>query len=251
VNEAALADAAWLRHELGAGYALAYGSHAQHTAGPDSDLDLVFIGDQPLPEAELHALITAVTALHHRHGLVLDEEVAFASKLRCTTAQVDQATALGGFAAAEPTQLTVTAVVAEPWWLNSPEFRLRLILNALTTPHVFLGGDLTAYRRHTQDAETGVALLALALLDQGRFRIADAVAVLLEGPEGARGQDWLGYQPGPHLLSLLHRGMAALAERGIVGVLDGGHLAQDRALRRAAVARLHGRLDAAGARPCG
>ncbi|MFJ5724678.1 hypothetical protein [Streptomyces sp. NPDC093149] len=36
-------------------------------------------------------------ALHHRHGLDLDEEVPYAVKLYATGDQVDQAAALAGF----------------------------------------------------------------------------------------------------------------------------------------------------------
>ena len=252
MNGEAIADAARLRHQMGAGagvgYALAYGSHAHDTAGTASDLDLLFVGDQTLTAPALHALVTAVKSLHHRHGLAADEEVCYKSKLYATGPDVSAATALGGFDASEQGQLTATPVVVEPWWLNSRPFRLRLILNALTTPHVFLGGDLPAYRRHTQDAETAVALLALALVGRSRFGLADAVAVLLDGPDGATGEDWLGYRPGPHLASLLHRGMAALAEHGIVRFPDGTHLEQDPELRRRAVVQLRRRANAAGAK---
>jgi hypothetical protein len=85
-------------------------------------------------------------------------------KLHATMEQVDHATALGGFEVDTDGRVHVPAVVVEPAFLNSEPFKLRLIFNALTSPRVFLGGDVARYRRDHARADRSLALLALALL---------------------------------------------------------------------------------------
>lgn len=132
------------------GYALAYGSHAT-APGPTSDLDLLFTGTRPLHAQELGSLIDAVKRLHVDHGLVLDEEVAFENKVFATHDDIERAARLDGFANVPDSSDAAgyATPVDDPDALNSPGFRLRLILNVLSTPHVFLAGDIAAYRRHT------------------------------------------------------------------------------------------------------
>ena len=49
------------------------------------------------------------------------------------------------------------------------DFAARLALNALTSPHVFLAGNVAAYRAHVQAAEQTLARLASALTVPARF----------------------------------------------------------------------------------
>ncbi|MEU8134962.1 nucleotidyltransferase domain-containing protein [Streptodolium elevatio] len=201
------------------GYALAYGSHAHGGGRAASDLDLLFVHDQP-PATACAQLVDAVIELHRREGLDLDTEVRHDVKLCGTFDDIDHATALVGFGAPH---LAVTPVSDDPEVLNAQPFRLRLFLSALSGPHLFLAGDLTAYRRHTAAADRATAQLALALLGTTPdFTAADAAACLLVGPDGSRGKDWLGWEPGPALYATLHRGLAALARSGALNAPDAG-----------------------------
>jgi len=237
--ESAFADAGRLRALFVGenGYALAYGSHAATTTGT-SDLDLLFVGPAPHGH-QLSQLVEAVVSLHAEHGLRLDTEVTYEVKLHATTAEIDAALALGGFSIDAAGDLLVPPVVVAPWFLNSAPFKLRLILNALTTPHVFLGGHLDLYRRHCATAERAMTLLALSLLDSlAAFTVADAVAALATATDGATGEDFLGYTPNPGLYSTVHRGLARLITEQIVSTTDGVRFHQHRARRRALLARL-------------
>src|SRR5262249_7203141 len=148
----------------------------------------------------------AVKALHHEHGLRLDTEVSYEIKLHATEPEIDAALRLRGFTLSPAGELRIPPVVVEPWFLNSTPFKRRLILNALTTPHVFLGGAVRRYRRHCMAAERAVALVALALLDPAtEFTVAEAARALVTGADGACGEDFLGYGPGPQLHAVLHR----------------------------------------------
>ncbi|MCG6494556.1 hypothetical protein [Kitasatospora sp. A2-31] len=219
------------------GYGLAYGSHADGSAHASSDLDLLFVGFEVLPSERLRALTRDVIGLHRRHGLGLDQEVSYTSKLHATAYEVEEAIALGGFAVTPKGEVTVDPVVAEPWFLDSRLFKLRLVLNALTVPHVFLGGDTAAYERHRNRAERSVALLALALVDRDEeFTVHDLLRALTGDAGGVCGEDHLGYDEvlgrSPALFSSLQRGMSRLLADGVVSTRNGIHLRQDGDQRR-------------------
>ncbi|MFE9847718.1 hypothetical protein ACFYPN_02730 [Streptomyces sp. NPDC005576] len=195
-----LLEAAGLLPDHG-GYALAYGSHATGTGRPTSDLDLLYTGHSPLDDIVQAALTDNVVALHHRHGLNLDEEVPYAIKLYATHDQVDHAADLGGF---RSTWGTPPPTVRETWFLSTDEFRLRLIFNVLTTPHVFLAGDYASYRRHVRSARRSTATLAAAFTTPGGpLTPRKAWEALWAAPDGRTGKDFLGYLVVPHLLSVL------------------------------------------------
>src|SRR5438477_10636811 len=107
---AALADASRLRHRLTeTHFAVAYGSHARSTAA-NSDLDLLFVGDSPLSDEQLAWLTAEVRFLHHRHGLRLDEEVAYEAKLYATRDELSDAMNFGGYDVDAARGLTVPPV---------------------------------------------------------------------------------------------------------------------------------------------
>ncbi|MEU2115119.1 nucleotidyltransferase domain-containing protein [Streptomyces sp. NPDC016459] len=217
-----LFTAAAALHPAADGYALAYGSHATRPR-PTSDLDLLYTGSEPLPEARLARLIDGVKQLHGDHGLSLDEEVSFTSKLYATTREIEHAAHLGGFDG-----ITAYATpVGDSATLNSPAFKLRLVLNALTSPHVFLTGDIQTYRRHVAAAERGCALLALRITGAGRLTLVTALRALLSSAEGLTEKHFLGYRHEPHLHAVLRRGFAHLAHDGQV------HIHHDMITRRA------------------
>ncbi len=233
----ALAAAAALRARYvgTGGYGLAYGSHADGSAHAMSDLDLLFVGEEPLPAGRQQMLIRDVIQLHKQHGLGLDQEVSYSSKLHATAAEVGEAVALGGFGLTADGEVAVDPVVVEPWFLDSRVFKLRLILNALTVPHVFLGGDGQLYECHREQAERSVTLLALSLVDTREVTTPELLRALTVDPEGACGEDFLGYNDGPSrspaLFSLLQRGLSSLMSAGVVDSPDGIQLKQDRAER--------------------
>ncbi|MFI7002093.1 hypothetical protein [Nocardia sp. NPDC050175] len=219
--KSALDDAQQIRRDYVGrdGYGLVYGSHADGSGTSRSDLDLVLVGSDPLSLDTMTLLVAAVCSLHHRHGLALDTEVDYETKLFATFAEVTEATTLMCFDTT-PTGLDVVPVVVEPWFLNSHRFKLRLLLNALTSPHIFLGGDIDRYRIHRDQAERALALLALSMCTHTVMTVADLTEVVIHGP-GVAGKDFLGYRDGPQLRSTLIRGLAILARARIVVELDG------------------------------
>ncbi|AXK87681.1 nucleotidyltransferase domain-containing protein [Nocardia farcinica] len=212
------------------GYGLAYGSHASGLAGPNSDLDLVLIG-RHRPESErMSTLISRVVSLHHAFGLDLDTEVDYRTKLFATHEDVNAAVELRCFDQVDG-RFAPSPVIVEPWWLNSTEFGRRLLLNALTSEHIFLGGDVQRYRFDRQRAEHGIARLAVSMIVNPSLTIADAVEALSRSSVGACGKDFLGYTSSSYLHSAVAAGVSALVRAGDLEVLPG--------LRVRATARSH------------
>jgi arginyl-tRNA synthetase len=208
-------------------YAIAYGSHAAGCARPDSDLDLLFVTQETATPDELSRVTNAVTALHDDYGLMLDTEVAFEVKLTASRTDVAMALSLAGFAATGG--LSVPPVDPAPAWLNGPRFRFRLILGALTGPHVFLAGDLHAYRADQARADNAIALVAIELLrDHLHLDLADLTTALLAHPDGPTAKDHLGYRDGPHLVSMALRAITRLRTQGCLNK-DGDRWSVDRA----------------------
>lgn len=223
MNPALFAAAARLCHGFltPGGYALAYGSHAAGRARTHSDLDLVLIADtRPDPE-QLTALIAAVRCLHAEFGLELDTEVDYATKLVADRTDVDYAVSLGCFDRIGD-RIVPRPVRTDPAWLNARPFAVRLLLNALTSEHVFLGGDTASYRRDRERAEKALARLVVGMQAPGAVTTLPlAVEALTRAPDGAAGKDFLGYAPTAHLCSTLATGMTALADDGAIRVEDG------------------------------
>ena len=233
-------------HYVGtAGYALAYGSHATSRAHADSDLDLLVVGAHPLTADTLDRLIDQVITLHHRRGLRVDAEVDHRVKLFASLQAVDGALALGGFTIDPSGNLWVPSLVAEPWFLNSHPFKLRLIFNAVTTEHVFLTGNPTTYRHHRVRADLALGLLTACLLaDRDAFTIEDTLRVLTRGPGGEVGKDHLGYLPGARLYSAIRRALAEAALADVITDVDGVQFNQHHDRRRGLLAALAaGRRD--------
>ncbi|MDG4765118.1 nucleotidyltransferase domain-containing protein [Solwaraspora sp. WMMD406] len=227
-----------------AGYGLAYGSHAAGNAKPDSDLDLLYVAATELGHTQAVRLIEQVVALHRKHQLRLDHEVAYEVKLYATLAQVDAAIALRGLMIQPDGRLRVPQLVAQPLFLNSVPFKLRLIFNALTSAHAFLGGNLNLYQHHRAQACRSLALLALALLDPvSSFTATQVVAVLTHG-YGTAGKDYLGYTGDATLYSALQQGLIHLAAEQAVTVVDGTHYRAHPQVCRQLVATLTGSTPA-------
>ncbi|MDQ1294062.1 MAG: hypothetical protein QG608_1945 [Actinomycetota bacterium] len=204
-------------------YCLAYGSHATGTNGTCSDLDVLQVTpSRPSPE-QARRFQDAVIRLHHDHGLHLDTEVCFEVKLIATHDDVLAALDHVPFPSpSDPEHPLAPAVPADPAFLNSAVFQQRLILNVLTSPNVFLGGDLGVYTRHTCAADASLALLAMRIMADRRqraglagFTLDEALDAVLHGPGGATGEDYLGYHPSAWLLGTLNRGLHRLIAAGI------------------------------------
>lgn len=63
---------------------------------------------------------------------------------------------------------------------------------------------------------------------------------LVNGPNGATGEDFLGYSHGPALYSTIQRGLAQLIAEQAVRAVDGARFEQQRDVRRSLIAAFNG-----------
>ncbi|WP_100445848.1 nucleotidyltransferase domain-containing protein [Glycomyces xiaoerkulensis] len=204
------------------GYAIVYGSQATGIGSPTSDLDLLYVVGTDLPEQTKQYLAQAVTDLHRRHRLRLDNEVAHEVKLTATATELSAAVSLVPFSGPDQAKLRVPVVIPTDAYLNSREFKFRLILGALTGPHLFLSGHLHRYRRDQHAAVRAIAVLASVMLAHKQTITCDDIrSALLVHSSGAAGKDHLGYQPGAHLEHLARSIVAELLGLGVLSQVGG------------------------------
>lgn len=178
-------------------FAIVYGSFVCGRAKKDSDLDFCVVAEY-FTEAELKALKRFVLKFHRQNNLKIDNEVPFENKLISSYSEAEDAVFLTGFVLKEK-RITIPPIRKNRKFLKSREIRLRLLVNALTTPHIILGNDLETYERLKDLSEKNMFLLATFL---GKSPLRNTVRVLhrlLFGPNKEEGEMYLGYKNYPQI----------------------------------------------------
>jgi len=170
-----------------------YGSYPSGTATNDSDLDLFFATPEATPE-DIQAVTRFVAGYHDENHLMHDEDVPYKNKLVVSYEDIMQAIKLRGLTE-EGGKITVPPIVKEETFLASLEVRYRLLFNALTSPHSFVGEDFSSYEHFRGIAEDQLRKVALDLLDpDSKVTIESLVESLLRGQKGEEGEMFLGYK---------------------------------------------------------
>ncbi|MFB8077425.1 hypothetical protein [Streptomyces sp. NPDC056013] len=193
-----LFTAAAALHPAADGYALAYGSHATRPR-PTSDLDLLYTGTAHLPAQRLARLIDGVKQLHGDHGLILDEEVSFTSKLYATPPPARSSKRPTSEASTAP---RLRHARRQPRGPELAPVQAAAPPQRVDDPHVLLAGDVHTYRRHAAAAERGAALLALRISGALKITFAAAASALMSSEEGLTESRFLGYRRETHLHAL-------------------------------------------------
>lgn len=170
-----------------------YGSYATGVQHEGSDIDVFFAAEYVMPE-DVANLTRFIVQYHLDHGLEQDEEVPYDNKLVVSYDDVESAVKLYGLEM-RGGKLHIPPVVKDPEFLGSLAVRYRLIFNALTSPHNFVGKDRKSYEEFRRTAEANLMRLAHELLRPGSE--ADSVNLteaLLKGPGMEEGEMFLGYK---------------------------------------------------------
>ncbi|WP_328331262.1 hypothetical protein OHA70_10955 [Kribbella sp. NBC_00382] len=204
------------------GFGLVYGSSVTRDARTaPSDLDFVLVTAEPLTDQLRATLATGIRQAHSGHGLPIDQEVPYENKLTATYEDVAAACSLTCFPQLGSQQ--ARPVTESDPYLYSEDFRLRLLLNALTTPHALIWGSIEALSTATAAAEQAVARLGLMLtMPTADFTAEPLVEALLRSPAGAEGKDYLGFSSPVHLFGVVSRGLAAMSDAGLVAPAGAG-----------------------------
>ena len=168
------------------------GSYSSDSFTKDSDLDLLFAVEK-YNTAEFRKIRDFVVDLHTKNGLKLDEEVPYETKLVVSYKDIKDAINLKAFSKKD-SGYAINPITYDKDFLASRELRLRIILNALTTPNVYIYGDKAKYADFTQKAERAIMRLAHGLTREKNPNKDEILRVLLNGKNGEEGQAHLGYK---------------------------------------------------------
>lgn len=160
-----------------------------------SDIDLL-ISAEDTTQYDISELTDRVINVHKKHSREIDTEVPFENKLLYSFDEVEEAVRLKQFRSSIG-RLVIPEVVKEPEYLNSQNVKLRLALNALTTPHKVIAENKATYEEFKLKAEIGILNLAESIAGSGEiedFTDEQIFAALTLGPNGEQGEDYLGYK---------------------------------------------------------
>jgi len=182
-----------------------YGSYAIGTNSQKSDVDL-FISSPNVDQSKFKLIKKFIIDYHLKNKLLLDDEVPYENKLFVDYKDVTDAVELKGFVI-KNSLISVPEVQKNKEFLSSRPIRLRLIFNALTTPHIFFGKDEKTYHKNRRRAEINLRFLSTHLSTSPTT--SDPINVLLDGQNGTEGEMFLGYKKYPkvlkHLSSILNK----------------------------------------------
>lgn len=170
-----------------------YGSYASGHYSDVSDID-IFIAANNHTKDDFENLRDFLIDLHVRHGLNLDDEVPYENKLMMSYDDLHNAVLLKPFIKHE-SGYKVPPVEKKKEFLSSDEIRWRLVLNALTSPHVCVSGNKDMYESFRQGAERALIELAIGLSATNEPGHQDLFDVLVRGDQGEEGEMYLGYKP--------------------------------------------------------
>ena len=168
------------------------GSYASDSFTKDSDLDLLFAVEK-YNSVEFRKIRDFVVDLHTKNGLKLDEEVPYETKLVVSYKDIEDAICLKAFPEKD-FGYAINPITYNKEFLASRELHLRIILNALTTPNVYIHGDRVKYADFTQRVEKAIIRLARGLTSEKNPNKDEILRVLLNGKNGEEGQAHLGYK---------------------------------------------------------
>lgn len=169
-----------------------YGSYATSHFTSKSDLDL-FIAANNYESADFDKILNFVVHFHTRNNLKLDDEVPYENKLLISYKDIEDAATLEPFIKTGHKYI-VPEIKYNKEFLGSRAVRLRLILNALTSPNQFICGNELKYRELKKVLEKAIIRLALGLFEKDKPTADDIMNALLVGEHGEEGQAHLGYK---------------------------------------------------------
>ncbi len=199
-------------------FAIIYGGSV-YKKNSRSDLDIAFVLSENL--TTLQPLIERfVKRLHRNYHLEVDEEVPYSNKLVYFPNDIIEAMKLECFI--DNNTIHVPRVRKNRQFLESPEVKARLLLNALTTPHQIIGQSPYSDQLERLAARQ-MSLLALALTQSRGLSptITNCLTVLEKGEDAERGELYLGYKteyPAVRaaLKTLLKSALHSLRDQGVL-----------------------------------
>lgn len=173
-------------------FVLVYGSYASGHYCNTSDVDVFIVVDR-YNSKDFTKSLNFLTDLHTRYNLKIDNEVPYVNKLIVSYKDVMHAIALDPFIYKEE-KYHVPPIRKSKKFLSSQEIRWRLILNALTSPHLFIYGNKKKYLSFKNNMEKSIVRLASGLIGAQKPTTNNLTKILLTSVYGEEGEMYLGYK---------------------------------------------------------
>lgn len=171
-----------------------YGSYATSHFTQESDLDIVF-ATETYNDVDFDRIQDFVFSQHAKYRLTIDQEVPYRNKLLVTYEDIVQAASLDVFGVTEDGRFLIPEITDDIDFLASQDARKRLLLNAMTTPHVLIHGNQEAYGSLRTACEKAIVRLARGMGNAALMSSSDLLASLLNQHEdGSSGRAYLGYK---------------------------------------------------------
>lgn len=168
------------------------GSYVSNDSTKDSDLDLLF-AFKKYDTADFKKIRDFVVDLHIRNNLKIDEEVPYETKLVVSYKDIRDAVGLKAFVK-KGSKYLIHPITYDKEFLASRELRLRIILNALTTPNIYIYGNKEKYVTFRKKAEKAILRLARGLTNKTNLTHKEIFDILMIGAQGEEEQAHLGYK---------------------------------------------------------
>jgi len=169
-----------------------YGSCASKSYNNKSDIDL-FIVAREYSKADFKKIYDFIINLHICNNLILDNEVPYKNKLLVSYKDMESAIALKSFIK-KGNNYFIPIVEKNETFFSSKEIRWRILLNALTSPHIYLYGNKQKYSEFKNKAEKAILRLANGLMQKDNSTINDKINILFFGVNNEEGEMYLGYK---------------------------------------------------------
>ena len=191
------------------GFMIVYGSYAYGVNTSSSDLDFVTIARKVKP-GNLQRTLDFAFDLYRKHGLALDNEVPHEKKLLADYKTLESAIRGGGFERRDGS-IYVPKIVKTPEFLSSDEIAMRLLLNAMTSKNILVGGDQKHYSRKRNEALENMVAFIFSATNRNSFTIPEFTQALISAPE-RQGEMYLGYKNKPAIREYLAKTFARVFE---------------------------------------
>lgn len=191
-------------------FCVMYGSYPDGVAKSTSDIDL-FVAIDEHDQKLFNDLQKLVVKTHVKFKIPLDEEVSFRNKLLVTFAELEKAARLNGMDMIGD-KFIVPDLIKNESYLESEQIKLRLLFNALSTPHyVFRENDY--YFSLKDRVIENLFWLAVDLLDVEECTIDQIIGILFESRNLRKGENYLGYKFYPKVIEKIRENIENTAIR--------------------------------------
>lgn len=172
-----------------------YGSSISEALKSDSDVDILCaIPDTHVANIDVDELGELIHDSHIKHGHRADQEVPYSNKLVYSFSDLRDAVTLQAFDRNSHGEVIVPEIKKESKFLASKQIKLRLGLNALTTPNLIICHEDRAAKGFSELAGLAMTAVGISLHGDIRCSVNDVLEALYMSSASTSGEMFLGYK---------------------------------------------------------